>query len=267
MSSASNGRIHRVLLLEDEPDEQDRVRRELQGAGFEVLTADTVAAALRMHARGRTDLILLEPALHAEDGIDLCRQLRGSGDDTPIIILSRRCGEVDRIVGLEMGADDVLGKPIHPRELVARVRAVLRRRPTPEPPGAPAREAEVIRFGPFAFDLQRRELRKAGQALSLTTGEYAMLKALARHPGRPLTREQLALLARGRSFSPFDRSLDVQISRLRRVLEEDPAHPRYIQTVWGVGYVFVADGAPAEPAPPPTPMAEVNPQAARSAQR
>ena len=249
MDSSSNGRMlrmRRVLLIENDPADQERARRELQAAGFEVLVADRIEAALRLHARGRTDLILMEPALSGEDGLDLCRRLRAGGDDTPVIILSRRAAEVDRIVGLEVGADDVVAKPVHPRELVARVRSVLRRRPTAEVPGAPTRSAEVIHFGPFDFDLQRRELRKAGQSLNLTTGEYAMLKALARHAGRPLTREQLALLARGRVLSPFDRSLDVQISRLRRVLEDDPTHPRYIQTVWGVGYVFVADGT-AEP--------------------
>ncbi|NBO83126.1 MAG: two-component system response regulator OmpR, partial [Betaproteobacteria bacterium] len=152
--------------------------------------------------------------------------------------------DVDRIVGLEAGADDFLAKPFHPRELRARLQAVLRRRPPSEPPGAPARSAEVIHFGPFEFNLQRRELRKGPQSVPLTTGEYAMLKALVRHPGQALTREQLAQLARGRTFGPYDRSLDVQVSRLRRMLEEDPAHPRFIQTVWGVGYVFVPDRGP-----------------------
>ena len=150
--------------------------------------------------------------------------------------------EADRVVGLELGADDYLGKPFNPRELLARVHAVLRRRPPLEAPGAPSTENETVTFGPFAFDLGSRTLKKDGEELSLTTGEFAMLKALVRHPRQPLSREKLAQLARGREFEPFDRSLDVQISRLRKLVEADAAAPRYIQTVWGVGYVFVPDG-------------------------
>ena len=120
---------------------------------------------------------------------------------------------------------------------------MLRRRPPVEAPGAPSGENEVVTFGPFSFDLGTRVLQKNGEELALTTGEFAMLKALVRHPRQPLSREKLALLARGREFEPFDRSLDVQVSRLRKLIEEDAAAPRYIQTVWGVGYVFVPDGA------------------------
>jgi two-component system phosphate regulon response regulator OmpR len=123
------------------------------------------------------------------------------------------------------------------------VHAVLRRRPAQEAPGAPSSENEVVNFGSFAFDLGARTLHKNGEELPLTTGEFAMLKALVRHPRQPLSREKLAQLARGREFEPFDRSLDVQVSRLRKLVEADPAAPRYIQTVWGVGYVFVPDGA------------------------
>jgi two-component system phosphate regulon response regulator OmpR len=157
-------------------------------------------------------------------------------------MLTAKGEDVDRIVGLEVGADDYLGKPFNPRELLARVHAVLRRRPPLEAPGAPSTENETVTFGPFAFDLGSRTLKKDGEELSLTTGEFAMLKALVRHPRQPLSREKLAQLARGREFEPFDRSLDVQISRLRKLVESDAAAPRYIQTVWGVGYVFVPDG-------------------------
>jgi two-component system, OmpR family, phosphate regulon response regulator OmpR len=126
--------------------------------------------------------------------------------------------------------------------LLARIHAVLRRRPTLEAPGAPAKEPQTVIFGPFEFDLAQRRLTKEGNHVSLTTGEFSMLKALVRHPRQPLSRDKLAQLARGREFEPFDRSLDVQISRLRKMIEPDPAQPRYIQTVWGVGYVFVPDG-------------------------
>ena len=157
-------------------------------------------------------------------------------------MLTAKGEDVDRIVGLEVGADDYLGKPFNPRELLARIHAVLRRRPPQEAPGAPSAENESVTFGPFAFDLGARTLHKNGEEISLTTGEFAMLKALVRHPRQPLSREKLAQLARGREFEPFDRSLDVQISRLRKLIEADAASPRYIQTVWGVGYVFVPDG-------------------------
>jgi two-component system phosphate regulon response regulator OmpR len=157
-------------------------------------------------------------------------------------MLTAKVEDVDRIVGLEVGADDYLPKPFNPRELLARIHAVLRRRPAPEAPGAPSQEAQTVTFGPYEFDLSLRRLTKEGQQISLTTGEFSMLKALVRHPRQPLSRDKLAQLARGREFEPFDRSLDVQISRLRKMLEPDPAQPRYIQTVWGVGYVFVPDG-------------------------
>jgi two-component system phosphate regulon response regulator OmpR len=157
-------------------------------------------------------------------------------------MLTAKGEDVDRIVGLEVGADDYLGKPFNPRELLARVPAVLRRRPAQEAPGAPSGDNEVVTFGPFTFDLGTRALQRNGEELPLTTGEFAMLKALVRHPRQPLSREKLALLARGREFEPFDRSLDVQVSRLRKLIEVDAAAPRYIQTVWGVGYVFVPDG-------------------------
>ena len=136
-----------------------------------------------------------------------------------------------------------MGKPFNPRELLARIHAVLRRRPSVEAPGAPSIDPELVTFGPYTFDLGVRSLRRGDEELPLTTGEFAMLKALVRHPRQPLSREKLAQLARGRDFEPFDRSLDVQVSRLRKLVEADATAPRYIQTVWGVGYVFVPDGA------------------------
>eukprot|EP01041_Mallomonas_annulata_P033509 gene33509-56144_t len=148
-------------------------------------------------------------------------------------MLTAKGEDIDRIVGLEVGADDYLGKPFNPRELLARIHAVLRRRPATEVPGAPSSDNEVVKFGTFVFDLGARTLTKAGQELTLTTSEFAMLKALVRHPRQPLSREKLAQLARGREFEPFDRSLDVQVSRLRKLIEEDAASPRYLQTVWG----------------------------------
>src|SRR4029077_11778542 len=151
--------------------------------------------------------------------------------------------EVDRIVGLEMGADDYLPKPFNPRELLARINAVLRRRAPAGPPGAPAAGGEQYDFGAFSFNTATRTLTKAGKPVSLTTGAVLILKVLVQHPRQPLSRDKLMELARGREYEVFDRSIDVQISRLRKVIEEDASHPRYIQTVWGFGYVFVPDGA------------------------
>jgi len=177
------------------------------------------------------------------DGVQICEELRRKKVQTPIIMLTAKVEDVDRIVGLEVGADDYLPKPFNPRELLARIHAVLRRRPPTEAPGAPSKEQQVVSFGPFEFDLSLRRLSKQGEQIALTTGEFSMLKALVRHPRQPLSRDKLAQLARGREFEPFDRSLDVQISRLRKMIEPDPGNPRYIQTVWGVGYVFVPSDA------------------------
>jgi two-component system phosphate regulon response regulator OmpR len=168
--------------------------------------------------------------------------LRGGGDDTPIIMLTAKGEDVDRIKGLELGADDYLPKPFNPRELLARITAVLRRVAADEIPGAPSEHEETYLFGEFEFNLGKRALTKNGEPITLTTGEYSVLKVLARHAKQPLSREKLMELARGREYEVFDRSLDVQISRLRKMIETDPAVPRYIQTVWGLGYVFIPDG-------------------------
>jgi two-component system phosphate regulon response regulator OmpR len=160
----------------------------------------------------------------------------------PIIMLTAKGDDVDRIVGLEVGADDYLAKPFNPRELVARIQAVLRRRPPAAVPGAPSADAQVAEFGEFRLNLATRSLTKSGEDIALTTGEFALLKVLVQHPRTPLSRDKLMELARGREFGAFDRSIDVQISRLRRLVEPDPSKPAYIQTVWGFGYVFIPDG-------------------------
>jgi two-component system phosphate regulon response regulator OmpR len=169
--------------------------------------------------------------------------LRTASPALPIVMLTARGDEVDRIVGLEMGADDYLPKPFSPRELVARINAVLRRRGPTTPPGAPDAQAGNVTFGPFTLNTGNRTLLRDGKSVALTTGEFSLLKVLAASPGTPLSRDKLMELARGRELEPFDRSIDVQVSRLRKLVEEDPAKPRYIQTVWGFGYVFVPDAS------------------------
>ena len=236
-------RLDKVLVVDDDARIRDLVRRYLTQNGFDVLLAEDAKALQRILQRESVDLIVLDLMLPGEDGLAICQRLRTQGDRTPIIMLTARGEDADRILGLEMGADDYLPKPFNPRELLARIHAVLRRRPVHEAPGAPSADHEVITFGDFVFDLGARSLKKADKDIALTTGEFAMLKVLARHPRQPLSRDKLAQLARGREFEPFDRSLDVQVSRLRKLIEADPANPKIIQTVWGVGYVFVPEGA------------------------
>ena len=236
-------RADKIMVVDDDARIRDLLRRYLSQEGFAVLQAEDGRALSRILLRESVDLIVLDLMLPDEDGLSICRRLRGAQDPTPIIMLTAKGEDVDRIVGLEVGADDYLAKPFNPRELLARIHAVLRRRPKAELPGAPSVQAGVVCFGPFIFDLGARELRRGDETLPLTSGDFAMLKALVRHPRQALPREKLAQLARGRELEPFDRSLDVQISRLRKLLETDPTAPRHIQTVWGVGYVFVPDSS------------------------
>ena len=236
----------KILVVDDDLRLRDLLNRYLTEQGFSVRA---VADATDMHrhlARERYDLMVLDLMLPGEDGLSICRRLRGSNETMPIIMLTAKGDDVDRIVGLEVGADDYLAKPFNPRELVARIQAVLRRRPAPQPPGAPSADMQVVHFGDFTFNLATRSLSKNGDDVSLTTGEFALLKVLVQHPRTPLSRDKLMELARGRELESTDRSIDVQVSRLRKLLGEDPQSPRYIQTVWGFGYVFVPDGAPAK---------------------
>ncbi len=240
-----NTTVHRsdkILVVDDDVRIRDLLRRYLSQEGFEVLQAEDGKALTRVLLREPVDLIVLDLMMPGEDGLSVCRRLRGANDRTPIIMLTAKGEDIDRIVGLEVGADDYLAKPFNPRELLARINAVLRRRPPAEVPGSPSADNELVSFGPFSFDLGSRTLHRGEEEITLTSGEFAMLKTLVRHPRQPLSREKLAQLARGRDFEPFDRSLDVQVSRLRKLIEVDPTQPRYIQTVWGIGYVFVPDG-------------------------
>ena len=179
--------------------------------------------------------------LPGEDGLSICRRLRQKENQIPIVMLTAKGDEVDRIIGLELGADDYIPKPFNPRELLARIKAILRRQ-SKEVPGAPSAQENLIAFGKFTLNLATREMTAGDKPLTLTSGEFAVLKSLVTHPREPLSRDKLMNLARGRDYSALERSIDVQVSRLRRMLEEDPANPRYIQTVWGLGYVFVPDG-------------------------
>jgi two-component system phosphate regulon response regulator OmpR len=230
----------RILVVDDDLRMRDLLVRYLGGEGYEVKAAADAAAMDKLLARERYDMVVLDLMLPGEDGLAVCRRLRAQGAAPAIIMLTAKGDDVDRIVGLEMGADDYLPKPFNPRELLARINAVLRRKAPAGPPGAPA-EGGSLQFGEFELNLSSRTLARAGKPVSLTTGEFSVLKVLAQHPRQPLSRDKLMELARGREYEVFDRSIDVQISRLRKIVEADPAHPRHIQTVWGFGYVFVPD--------------------------
>jgi two-component system phosphate regulon response regulator OmpR len=241
MTQPTNG-PKKLLVVDDDPRMRDLLRRYLSENGLDVSVAAEAQSMNRLLQRDRFDLLVLDLMLPGEDGLSIVRRLRASGEQTPIIMLTAKGDDVDRIVGLEIGADDYLPKPFNPRELLARIHAVLRRQPAPELPGAPSAGQVEVAFGPFALNLATRSLTRDRQPISLTSGEFSVLKALVRHPRMPLSREKLMSLARGREYGAYDRSLDVQVSRLRKLIETDPQNPRYIQTVWGVGYVFIPDG-------------------------
>jgi two-component system phosphate regulon response regulator OmpR len=245
-SPAADAKAHhgKILVVDDDARLRDLLRRYLSEQGFQVITAENAQNMNKLWLRERYDLLVLDLMLPGEDGLSICRRLRGAGDQTPIIMLTAKGEDVDRIVGLEMGADDYLPKPFNPRELVARINAVLRRKGADEIPGAPSDKPQVVEFGEFVLDLGTRTLKKGGKTIPLTTGEFSVLKVFARHARQPLSREKLMELARGREYEVFDRSLDVQISRLRKLIEPDPSNPLYIQTVWGLGYVFIPEGQP-----------------------
>jgi two-component system, OmpR family, phosphate regulon response regulator OmpR len=237
------GSMNRNILVVDDDDRlRVLLQRYLSDQGFEVTTAADSKAMGALKRQMEFDLIVLDVMMPGEDGMNICRRLRHVGDRTPVILLTAKAEDSSRIMGLDLGADDYVAKPFNPRELLARINAVLRRSHVQEHPGAPSRTPDLLGFGPYELNLSNRTLLRNGETLTITTGEFAMLKVFARHPNEPLSRDQLMELARGREYEAFDRSLDVQISRLRKLLEPNPSKPVYIQTVWGMGYVFVPDG-------------------------
>jgi two-component system phosphate regulon response regulator OmpR len=246
MEAMQNTPRQKILVVDDDLRLRDLLKRYLAEQGFAVDTVPDAPAMDRQMQRVRYDLMVLDLMLPGEDGLTVCRRLRQAGDGVAVIMLTAKGDDVDRIVGLEMGADDYLAKPFNPRELVARIHAVLRRQAPAERPGAPSTQPHAAQFGPFVLDLSTRTLTRDGAPVPLTTGEFALLKVLVQHPREPMSRDKLMELARGRELEHTDRSIDVQVSRLRKLLGEDPQSPRYVQTVWGFGYVFVPDGIPAK---------------------
>ena len=231
----------KILVVDDDMRLRSLLERYLLEQGFIVRSAANSEQMDRLLERENFHLVVLDLMLPGEDGLSICRRLRQAENEIPIVMLTAKGDEVDRIIGLELGADDYLPKPFNPRELLARIKAILRRK-SKELPGAPATEEEEVTFGEFTLNLATREMRNGNEVMPLTSGEFAVLKALISHAREPLSRDKLMNMARGRDYSALERSIDVQVSRLRKMIEEDHTKPRYIQTVWGVGYVFIPDG-------------------------
>jgi two-component system phosphate regulon response regulator OmpR len=220
----------RILLIEDDPSLAEMVKSYLGEAGFGVSVAGLGEAGITMLAREPFDLVILDLMLPDLDGLEVCRRIRARGR-TPILMLTARGDAMDRVVGLELGADDYLPKPFEPRELLARLRAILRR-------ARGADESDLMRFGRLEIDLGARVVRLDGELCALTGHQFALLLALARNAGRVLSRDVIMDLLSSEPLEAFDRSIDVHISRIRAVIEDDPKNPRRVITVRGAGYVF-----------------------------
>ena len=229
-------------MLDDDGEMRGLLERFLGGQGLHVRTLGSPQMLDQLLERSPWDLLVLDLTMPGEDGLSVCRRLRARGEQIPIVMLTARGEPIDRILGLEMGADDYLAKPFEPRELLARIRAILRRRMRTT--GA---DDATLTFGDWRFHIGSGRLERDDQEVELRLGEYALLRALAIHPHQPMGRERLLELAKGRDASMTLRSIDVQVLRLRRVLEDDPSAPRYIRTVWGVGYMFVPGRMREEP--------------------
>jgi len=228
--------VDHILLVEDDPRLAEMLTEYLAQAGFRVSAADHGAAALEQLAVTPFGAVVLDLMLPDMDGLDVCRQLR-TRSDIPVLMLTARGDAVDRIVGLEIGADDYLPKPFEPRELLARLRAILRRR-VDAPRGEDKGDAEVLRFGRLEIDAGAHSVRLDGALCDLTSYQFDLLLALARNAGRVLSRDQLMELVKGEQLEAFDRSIDVHMSRIRAAVEDDPKKPRRIITIRGAGYVF-----------------------------
>ncbi len=230
----------KILMVDDDLRMRELLQRYLTEQGFEIKTVSNSKEMDTALESESFDLLVLDLMMPGEDGLAVCRRLRSQNVITPIIMLTARGDEVDRIIGLEMGADDYLPKPFNPRELLARINAVLRRHE--HSPQSNLNSKETFTFGEFTFDAANRSLTKDGENITITSGEFALLKVFTEHPRQPLSRDRLMQLARGRELDVFDRSIDVQVSRLRRLIEPNPAQPKFLKTMWGFGYVFIPDG-------------------------
>jgi DNA-binding response OmpR family regulator len=228
----------RILVVDDDTALRELVTSYLSASGYQVEGVGDGVAFRASMARNGADLVVLDLMLPGEDGLSLLKWLRAEGGP-PVIIVSARGEEVDRVVGLEVGADDYLAKPFGPRELLARVRAVLRRGTGNAPV---QKETGALVFGPFQLDVATHVLTRDGKEISLTSGEFTLLRIFLEHPNQVLTRDHLITLVKGYERAPFDRSVDVRVTRLRRKIEPHPEAPIYLRTIWGEGYLFSPRG-------------------------
>ncbi len=220
-----------LLVVDDDAEIRELIQEYLDNQGYHVICVEDGPAMDETLAESSVDLVLLDLMLPGEDGLSIAKRLKASRN-TPIIMVSAQGEEVDRIVGLEIGADDYIAKPFNPRELLARIRAVMRRNAASDP------DRQVVEFGTFRLDLDAHRLTEDNRTVPLTSGEYDLLSVLVQYPNRVLDRDRIVELLSSGQRSPFDRSVDVRVTRLRSKIEPDPSSPRYIRTVWGKGYMF-----------------------------
>lgn len=230
--------VNRIIVLDDEAELRNMLQRFLKGHGFYVRIVADGKQLDRYLQREPYDLLVLDLMMKPEDGLTVCRRLRAEGQTLPILMLTAKGDPVDRVVGLETGADDYLAKPFLPDELVARIRALLRRQKMAA--GEPTVTSQTLRFGEYQFDVGTQTLLHSGKPVEVHSAQMLLLHALGSSPNRPVSRENLLARARGRDHDALDRSIDVQILRLRQIVEDDPSKPRFIKTVWGIGYMLVA---------------------------
>ena len=232
----------KILVVDDDQKLLDLVIKYLTKEGFHVHGVEDAQAMDAHLANHDVDLLVLDLMLPGEDGLSIARRLRASGS-LPILMLSARGEDIDRIIGLEVGADDYLAKPFNPRELSARVKAILRRSQEQAASASQGdHKAEIYRFGDFEINLTTNSITQDGTKISLTSGEFSLLEAFVKNPNRVLSRDHLIELIKGYERSPYDRSVDVRVTRLRKKLEKNPEQPEFIRTVWGKGYIFTPQG-------------------------
>ena len=230
----------RLLVVDDDAELRELLEAYLTQQGFDVVCVEDGPEMDACLKAGGIELVILDLMLPGEDGLSIAKRLK-QDSDLPIIMISAQGEDVDRIVGLEIGADDYISKPFNPRELLARVRAVMRRSQGQE--ARTAGESHIVDFGKFQLDLNAHRLSKEGETVALTSGEFDLLSILVRHPNKVLDRDRILDLLTGAERSPFDRSIDVRVTRLRSKIEADPSAPVYIKTIWGKGYMFCPEAA------------------------
>ena len=228
----------KIAIIDDDKKIRDLIKQYLNDQGFECFAGEQGKDLDQIIQKKDIDLIVLDLMLPNESGLDICKRVRVNKVNIPIIMLTAKGDEVDRIIGLEMGADDYLPKPFNPRELLARINSIFRRLEMETNENLINRSANIIKFDDFEFNSQERTLKKGQQSIDLTSGEFSLLKVFIENANQPLSRDQIMQLAKGKELDVFDRSIDVQISRIRKLIEANPNKPKYLKTKWGYGYVF-----------------------------